>query len=467
MTTGPLHHLTIAEAGRLLKNGSLSPVELTTAFLDRIDDLDTKLNAYITVTADLALSQARQAETELVAGQYRGPLHGIPIALKDLFDTAGIATTSGSRIFADRIPDSDGTVTARLREAGAVLLGKLAMSENAAGGPDVSNPFPIPNNPWNLEHGAGGSSNGSAVAASAGLAMGTMGSCTRGSIRAPASFCNVVGLKPTYGRVSRAGVLPLSWTLDHAGPITPTVEDAAIMLGAVAGYDPADPTSSGEPVPDYASALGGGIEGLRIGVPRHFFFDESMPSVQPEPLALADRAIGELEKLGAIVEEISIPALAISDAAALVILLGEGYAFHERNLAEHPELYGELNLAEFRVGGLFSMAEYVQAQRARKVLKRQYAEALTRVDVIASPAFAVVAPRHDDGPGTAVTDMPSYTGPYNLTGLPAISVPCGFTDAGLPTGLQLAGRPFEEATILRAAYTYEQAAGHHVLRPAL
>ncbi len=467
MTTAPLHHLTIQEAGGLLKNRSLSPVELTTAFLDRIDDLDPKLNAFITVTSELALSQARQAEAELAAGHYRGPLHGIPIALKDLFDTAGIATTAGSRVFANRIPEKDGTVTARLRDAGAVLLGKLAMSENAAGGPDVSNPFPVPNNPWNLEHGAGGSSNGSAVAASAGLAMGAMGSCTRGSIRAPASFCNVVGLKPTYGRVSRHGVVPLSWTLDHAGPITPTVEDAAIMLGAVAGYDPADPTSSSEPVPDYTSALDGGIKGLRIGVPRHYFFDESMPSVQAEPLALADRAIGELEKLGAIVEEISIPALAISDAAALVILLGEGFAFHERNLAEHPELYGELNLAEFRVGGLFSMAEYVQAQRARNVLKQQYADALTRVDVIASPAFAVVAPRHDAGPGTAVTDMPSYTGPYNLTGLPAISVPCGFTDAGLPSGLQLAGRPFEEATILRAAYTYEQATGHHALRPSL
>jgi aspartyl-tRNA(Asn)/glutamyl-tRNA(Gln) amidotransferase subunit A len=463
----PLHELTIGEAGRLIENGVLSPVELTTAFLDRIEKLDPKLNAYITVTPDRAMEQATIAEAELAAGRRRGPLHGIPIALKDLFDTTGVATTSGSRVFANRVPGSDGTVAARLREAGAVLLGKLAMSENAAGGPDPSNGYPIPNNPWNLEHGAGGSSNGSAVAASAGLAMGTMGSCTRGSIRAPAAFCNVVGLKPTYGRVSRHGVMPLSWTLDHAGPITRTVEDAAIMLGAVAGYDPADPTSSGEAVPDYAKALGGGIEGLRIGVARHFFFDGGMPFVQPEPLELADRAIGELEKLGAKVEEISIPALEISDAAALVILLGEGYAFHQRNLAERPELYGDLNRAEFRVGGLFSMAEYVGAQRARNVLKAQYAEALTSVDVIASPTFAVVAPRHDAGPGTAVTKMPSYTGPYNLTGLPAISVPCGFTAAGLPLGLQLAGRPFQEATILRAAYAYEQATEHHLRRPLI
>ncbi len=467
MTTKPLHYLSIGEASRLIKDRSLSPVELTTAFLHRIEALDPKLRAYITVTADLALRQAEQAEAELSAGRYRGPLHGIPIALKDLFDTAGVATTSGSRLFADRIPRADGTDAARLREAGAVLLGKLAMSENAAGGPDLSNGFPIPNNPWNLEHNAGGSSNGSAVATSGGMAMGTMGSCTRGSIRAPASFCNVVGLKPTYGRVSRHGILPLSWTLDHAGPITQTVEDAAIMLGAVAGYDPADSTSSGEPVPDYADALEGGAEGLRVGVIRHFFFDETRPSVQREPLELADRAIGDLESLGAKVEEISIPALDISDAVALVIGLGEGYAFHERDLAERPGLYGDLNRAEFRVGGLFSIAEYVQAQRARNVLKRQYAEALSRVDVIASPTFAVVAPRHDDGPGTAVTSMPSYTGPYNLTGLPAISVPCGFTGAGLPSGLQLAGRPFEEATILRAAHTYEQAAGHHLRRPPI
>lgn len=466
MTT-PLHHLTIAEAARLIEDRELSPVDLARGYLERIQALDPKLKAFITVTSDLAMRQATQAEAELAGGEHRGPLHGIPIALKDLFDTAGVATTSGSRLFADRVPSADGTVTTRLREAGAVLLGKLAMSENAAGGPDHSTGFPIPNNPWNMDHGAGGSSNGSAVAASGGLAMGTMGSCTRGSIRAPASFCNVVGLKPTYGRVSRHGVLPLSWTLDHAGPITPTVEDAAIMLGAVAGYDPADPTTSSEPVPDYRAALHGGIEGLRVGVPRHFFFDAGRPGVQKEPLELADRAIAELEGLGAQVEEISIPALDIADAAALVILLGEGYAFHERDLLERPELFGDLNRAEFRVGGLFSMAEYVQAQRARNVLKRQYAEALTGVDVIASPAFAVVAPRHDAGPGTAVTPMPSFTGPYNLTGLPAISVPCGFTDGGLPSGLQLAGRPFEEATILRAAYTYEQATDHHRRRPNL
>ena len=467
MTATPLHYLTIAEAGSAIRDGSVSPAELAAAFLERIEELEPRLNSYIAVTADLAMEQARRAGEELASGLDRGPLHGIPVALKDLFDTAGVATTSGSRIFAGRVPAEDGEVAARLAEAGAVLLGKLAMSENAAGGPDPTSGYPIPSNPWNLDHHAGGSSNGSAVAASAGLAMGTMGSCTRGSIRAPASFCGVVGLKPTYGRVSRRGVLPLSWTLDHAGPIAPTVEDAAILLGAVAGYDPGDPTTSRAPVPDYRAGLEGGIEGMRVGVERSFFFDRARPLVQDEPLDLAERAIAELEALGASVEEISIPALEVADAAALVILLGEGHAFHERDLIARPELYGELNRAEFRVGGLFSATEYVQAQRARRVLKLQFAEALGRVDLVASPTFAVVAPRHDAGPGTAITPMPSFTGPYNLTGLPAISVPCGLTAAGLPAGLQLAAGPFEEMKLLRAARAYERASGHRRLRPPI
>ena len=467
MTATPLHYLTISEAGAMIRDGSVSPVELTAAFLGRIEDLDPALNSYITVTADLATEQARAAGEELASGLDRGPLHGIPIALKDLFDTAGVATTSGSRVFAERVPAEDGEVAARLRGAGAVLLGKLAMSENAAGGPDPTSGYPIPSNPWNLEHHAGGSSNGSAVAASAGLAMGTMGSCTRGSIRAPAAFCGVVGLKPTYGRVSRRGVLPLSWTLDHAGPIAATVEDTAILLGAVAGHEPGDPTSSRAPVPDYRAGLEDGIEGLRVGVPRHFYFDRTRPLVQEEPLELAERAIAELESLGARTEEVSIPSLDVADAAALVILLGEGYAFHERDLLSRPELYGELNRAEFRIGSLFSAADYVQAQRARSVLRREFAEALRRVDVIATPTFAVVAPRHDAGPGTAITPMPSFTGPFNLTGLPAISVPCGLTRAGLPAGLQIAAGPLEEAKILRAARAYERASGNHRLRPPI
>ena len=455
MPTSDLHYLTIAEAGPLLRERKLSPVELTHAFLDRTERLDGTLQAYITVLEEGAMAEARSAESAIVRGDYVGPLHGIPIALKDLYDTAGVPTTAGSRVMAGRVPSQDATATARLKSAGAVLLGKLAMSEFAMGGPDPTTGFPMPRNPWNLEHSAGGSSNGSAVAVSAGLCMGSLGSCTRGSIRAPASFCNMVGLKATYGRVSRHGVVPLSWTLDHCGPMTWTVEDAAIMLQAIAGHDPKDPTSSIEPVPRYSDSLREDIAGLRIGVARHFFFAD-YPETDGESQAIADAALATLEELGAQVREIEIPALDHAAAAALVILLGEGFAYHERNLLGRPQDYGEIDRAELRIGGMFSLADYVQAQRMRSVLRRQYREALAKVDLIASPTFAVPAPRFDAGPGTAITKMPSFTGPYNLTGLPAITVPCGFTKAGLPVGLQLAGAPFDEPTVLRAAYTYQQ-----------
>ena len=459
-----LHYLTIAEAGALIRSRKLSPVELTRAFLDRIEQLDDTLQSYITVLEDGAMAEARSAESAILRDGYIGPLHGIPIALKDLYDTAGVRTTAGSRVMADRVPTEDATATARLKSAGAVLLGKLAMSELAMGGPDPTNGFPIPRNPWNLEHSPGGSSSGSAAAVAAGLCMGSLGSCTRGSIRAPASFCGMVGLKPTYGRVSRHGVVPLSWTLDHCGPMTWTVEDAAIMLHAIAGRDPRDLTSSRAPVPPYSESLREDVAGLRIGVPRHFFFAEH-PEVDRESQAIADSAIATLGEMGAQVREVEVPALRYADAAALVIILGEGYAYHERDLLTRPQDFGELDRNELRVGGLFGLADYVQAQRARSVLRRQYHDVLAKVDVIASPTSTMVAPRFDAGPGTAITRMPSFTGPYNLTGLPAISVPCGFTSAGLPVGLQLAGRPFDEATVLRAAYAYQQHARLFERRP--
>ena len=464
MPHGELHYLTIAEAGALIRSRKLSPVELTRAFLDRIEQLDDTLQSYITVLEDGAMAEARSAESAILRDGYIGPLHGIPIALKDLYDTAGIRTTAGSRVMADRVPTEDATATARLKSSGAVLLGKLAMSELAMGGPDPTNGFPIPRNPWNLEHSPGGSSSGSAASVAAGLCMGSLGSCTRGSIRAPASFCGMVGLKPTYGRVSRHGVVPLSWTLDHCGPMTWTVEDAAIMLHAIAGRDPRDLTSSRAPVPPYSESLREDVAGLRIGVPRHFFFAEH-PEVDRESQAIADSAIATLGEMGAQVREVEVPALRYADAAALVIILGEGFAYHERDLLTRPQDFGELDRNELRVGGLFGLADYVQAQRARSVLRRQYHDVLAKVDVIASPTSTMVAPRFDAGPGAAITRMPSFTGPYNLTGLPAISVPCGFTSAGLPVGLQLAGRPFDEATVLRAAYAYQQHARLFERRP--
>src|SRR5919198_6552650 len=307
-TQTELCYLTIREAGRLLQSRKLSPAELTRAFLNRIEQLDAALQSYITVLSDRAMSEARRAEAEILRGDYRGPLHGIPIALKDLYDTQGIRTTASSRVMANRIPHEDATTTARLTAAGAILLGKLAMHEFALGGPDPTCGFPLARNPWNLAHIPGGSSSGSGTAVAAGACMGLLGSRTGGSIRGPAAYCSMVGLKPTYGRVSRYGVVPLSWTLDHCGPMTWTVEDTALMLQAIAGHDPKDPTCSRAPVPDYAAALVEDIKGLTVGVPRHFFWSDD-PRIDRETLAVVETALQTLEALGARVVEVTIPTL--------------------------------------------------------------------------------------------------------------------------------------------------------------
>ena len=461
-----LCYLTIREAGRLLKSGKLSPVELTRAFLTRIEQLDKTLNAYITVLPDRAMAEARAAEAALLRGDSRGPLHGIPIALKDLYDTQGIRTTASSRVMANRIPHEDATTTARLTAAGAILLGKLAMHEFALGGPDPTCGFPLARNPWNLDHIPGGSSSGSGTAVAAGLCMGSLGSCTGGSIRGPASYCSIVGLKPTYGRVSRYGVVPLSWTLDHCGPMTWTVEDTAIMLQVIAGSDPKDPTSSRAPVPDYSRSLREDIKGLTVGVPRHFFFAND-PAIDRDTLAVVETALQTLEALGARVVEVTIPTLQYAGAAQPVIMLSEAFAYHARKLRSKPEEFGDMVRVRFRMGGLFTGGEYVQAQRVRNVLKRDFATALQQVDVIASPTMSNPAPAFQGIDIMTTARMPSFTGPYNLTGMPAISVPCGFTAMGLPVGLQLAGKPFDEPTVLRAAYTYQQHARLLEKRPAL
>lgn len=454
-TTTELCYLTIREAGLLLKSRKLSPVELTRAFLSRIEQLDKTLNAYITVLPEQALAAARAAEAEILRGDYRGPLHGIPIALKDLYDTQGVRTTASSRVMANRIPSEDATTTARLAAAGSILLGKLAMHEFALGGPDPTCGFPLARNPWNLDHIPGGSSSGSGAAVAAGLCMGSLGSCTGGSIRGPAAYCSIVGLKATYGRVSRYGVVPLSWTLDHCGPMTWTVEDTALMLQAIAGFDPKDPTSSRAPVPDYSAALVEDIKGLAIGVPRHFFFADD-PAINRETLEIVDTALKTLQELGARVVEVTVPTLKYAGAAQPVIMLSEAFAYHARKLRSKPEEFGDMVRARFRMGGLFTAGEYVQAQRVRHVLKREFAAALQQVDLIASPTMSNPAPAFNNVDVMTTARMPSFTGPYNLTGMPAISVPCGFTKAGLPVGLQLAGKPFDEPTVLRAAYTYQQ-----------
>lgn len=461
-----LYYLTIQEAAGKIRRRELSPVEVVQASLDRIDATEDRLHSFITTLKDEALEQARTAEGEISKGEYRGPLHGIPYGLKDLYDTAGIRTTAASKVDFDRVPDEDATVVTRLREAGAVLVGKLVMHEYATGAPDFTSPFQPARNPWNLEHATGGSSSGSGSSVSAGQVMGALGSCTGGSIRGPASLCGIVGLKPTYGRVSRHGVVTLSWSQDHCGPMTRTVWDSAAMLQAIAGQDPKDPTTSAAPAPDYTGSLGQDIEGLRIGVPRHYFF-ETNPHVNPEVVAVVEKGLGALQELGASLEEVTVPNLELARAVNAIIMAGESYAFHERNLKERPDDFGEAVRSRFRMGALISASDYVQAQRCRQLVKRGFAEAMAQVDLLVTPTTAYPAPRFENYDTAFTLRGPSFTAPFNVTGLPAISIPCGFTEAGLPVGMQLVGKPFDEPTALRAAYAYEQHAGWSQLRPPI
>ena len=409
----PLHHLTIHEAASLIKSRQLSPVELTQALLDRIDAVDDRLKTYITLLPDTAIAAARQAEAEISQGNYRGPLHGIPIALKDLYDTAGVRTTGQSKVLEHRVPDKDATVVTGLREAGTILLGKLTMHEFALGFP--ASLYESPRNPWNLEHVTGGSSSGSGAGIAAGTCMGTLGSCTGGSIRGPASYCGIVGLKPTYGRVSRHGVLPLSWSLDHVGPMTWTVEDTAHMMQAIAGHDPNDPTSSGAPVPDYAASLREDVNGLVIGVPRHYFFDSSA-GVDSEMLAAVDKALNDLEGLGARVEEVTIPSLDFAGPANWLIMMSEAYAYHKANLASQPENYGPVVRHRFYLGGLFGSGDYVMAQQARSRIRREFAEVMQRVDLIGCPTMLGPAPVFDTFDPSSVVLSRSFTAPFQRDG---------------------------------------------------
>ncbi|PKB59252.1 MAG: glutaminyl-tRNA synthase (glutamine-hydrolyzing) subunit A, partial [SAR202 cluster bacterium Casp-Chloro-G2] len=377
---------------------------------------------------------------------------------------AGVRTTSGSRVDFDRVPTADSTPTARLKEAGAILLGKLTMHEFALGGPDWTTPFEPARNPWNLDHITGGSSSGSASAVSSGQAMGALGSCTGGSIRGPASLCGIVGLKPTYGRVSRSGVVTLSWSQDHVGPMTWTVEDSAYMLQAIAGHDPKDPTSSRAPVPDYSASLREGLKGKIIGLPRHYFFDAD-PSVNPEVVAVVEKAVAELESLGARIEEVELPSLDYVRAANTIIMVSEAYAFHEPNLKTRPQDFGEIVRARFRIGGMLSAADYLQAQRCRQWSKREFAAALRKVDLFVTPTMTQPAAAFEGYDPIDTIRGRSFTAPFNVTGLPAISVPCGFTEAGLPVGMQIAGKPFDEPSVIQAAFAYQQHARWYEQRP--
>jgi aspartyl-tRNA(Asn)/glutamyl-tRNA(Gln) amidotransferase subunit A len=464
-TSNPLHFLTIRQASRLIKRRELSPVELTHAFLDRIEKVDKKTKSYVTLTADSALKEARAAEAEILKGKYRGPLHGIPLAHKDLYDTKGIRTTAQSKVHEHRVPTEDATTIARLKQAGSVMMGKLAMHEFASGGPPTDL-FPQARNPWNTDYITSGSSSGSGAAVAAGLCMGSLGSDTGGSIRGPASFCGIVGLKPTYGRVSRYGVIPLSWSLDHCGPMTWTVEDTAYMLQAVAGHDPKDPTTSRAPVPDYFRSLKEDIKGLVIGIPSHYFFT-SKNGADAETIAIVKKAVTQLEEMGAKVQDVKIPSLEYSLISTIIIMFAEAFTYHLPNLHNQPQNFGELFLAHVYLGGVFTAADYVQAQRMRNRIKREFAEVLQKVDVIASPTTSSAPIPYEGYSRCSFAGSPSFPTPYNQTGMPAISIPCGFNKKKMPIGFQIAGKPFDEPTVLRVAYAYQQAAEFYKRRPRL
>lgn len=464
MEATALHYLTIAEAAEAIQKHEISPVELTRMFLDRIDALNDQLHAFITVTKDSALQEARVAEAAVLHGDYQGPLHGIPIALKDLYATKGILTTAHSRVLQSWVPDEDATAVVRLRQAGTVLLGKLSMHEFAFGGPSLKGPFPPARNPWNSDHVPGGSSSGSGAAIAAGLCLGSLGSDTGGSIRGPASLCGIVGLKPTYGRVSRYGVVPLSWSLDHCGPMTWTVQDTAIMLQAIAGYDPKDSASSRAPVPDYARALREDVKGIVIGVPRRYFFDPD--TVHPETLAAVESAIKVLEELGAKTKAVDFPSLNHVGGAWNCITMSEAYAYHEAKVKTQPQNFGEYILPRVRAGAFYSAADYLQSQRVRTLVQQEAGQVMSEVDALITPTSTQPAERLDafDPLGSLRRSLTRF---FNFTGMPAISICCGFTSSGLPIGLQIAGRSFDEPTVLRIAHTYERSTPWRQKRPPL
>jgi aspartyl-tRNA(Asn)/glutamyl-tRNA(Gln) amidotransferase subunit A len=455
----PLYYLTIDEAQKLIKSRTLSPVELTQAILQRIAAVDGSLHAYIDLMSDSALRQARVAEAEVLAGHWRGPMHGIPVAVKDQLDVAG--APARIRQFTQGVGDA--TAVRKLREAGAVIMGKLHMSSLPDGD------LPVPRNPWNTDHITGGSSTGSGAAVSGGLCLGSLGEDTAGSIRNPAAFCGITGLKATYGRVSRYGLAPLSWSLDHCGPMTRAVEDTAHMLQAIAGHDPQDPTSSPAPLSDYAGALRQDVKGLVVGVPRQYI-EECAPRTEAIVIKRVDQAIEELKTLGARIEDVKVPTLKLATIANAVIYYNEFWAAHKKDAAAVLKTGAAQRRARIYLGILTGSADYIQAQRVRSRLKAEFAEVFENVDCLALPCQAGPAPRFADvGPIDTLFKhvVPEYHGPFNLTGLPTLSVPCGFSENRLPIALQLVGKPFDELTILRAGYTYQQHCRWHEQKPPL
>jgi aspartyl-tRNA(Asn)/glutamyl-tRNA(Gln) amidotransferase subunit A len=464
--------LSAARQAELIRTKQASPVELVQAYLHRIDRLDPRLRAYITVTREAALAAARRAEDAVVHGAPLGPLHGVTFAVKDQFATRGVRTTAGSRILADDVPDHDATVVARLAAAGGILLGKLNLTEFALGG-TIEFPFGQPRNPWNTEHDTGGSSAGSGAAVAAALCAVSLGEDTGGSVRTPASWCGVAGHRPTWGLVSRHGSIPLAWSLDAAGPIARTVEDCALVLGVIAGHDPLDPLTTRHPLPDYRAALDGGVHGLRVGVIREL---TSGAETDAEVRGAVLAAVAVLARLGAVVDEVSLPLLPSAGAAFMAICDSEGAARHLGWLRTRPGDYDRGTRRRLLAAALIPATLVQKAQQARAVIRAQVLDALERFDVLLAPtshrpapaiaAFTAPITSKAEAAGRFFTRR-SFTTPASLAGAPALAVPCGFSASGLPLSLQIIGRRFEDATVLRIGHAYEQATDWHRRRPPL
>jgi aspartyl-tRNA(Asn)/glutamyl-tRNA(Gln) amidotransferase subunit A len=456
--------LTIAELNRAYRNREVSPVEVTKALLERIAAHDGALHSFLRVTEGVALREAAAAERELMAGTSRGPLHGIPYALKDIVETAGIPTTGHSKLRQDYMPSEDAETVKRLKAGGGVLMGKLATWEFALGGPSFDLPWPPARNPWNPDHLPGGSSSGAGAAVAAGFVPGAIGTDTGGSIRGPAAVCGIAGIKPTYGRVSRRGVFPNTFSMDHCGPLCRSAEDIALFLQVIAGFDPEDPGSEDVPVPDYTATLNDGVRGLRLGLVEDWYRDAPHPDVAPA----IDSAVVVLRGLGAIVEPVKLSSLRDYTDCKTTISSVELFAIHEHDLRTRPQDFGRILRNRVLPGALIRGEDYLEALRWRSALAKEQARALQHCDAFVTAAALNVADRADPNALDRLVGAPSVTMPFSVGGLPAIAIPCGFSRAeGLPLSLQIAGAPFAEATVLRIAHAYQQATDWHKQHPNL
>src|SRR3954447_14558175 len=449
-----LHWLSAAEAARAIAARELSPVELTQALLDRIERLDAKLHVFVRLDAEAAMAAARAAEAEIAAGRPRGPLHGVPVGIKDIIDVAGLPTTCHSKILIDNIAAADAVCVSRLRGAGAIVLGKLSTHEFAIGGPSFDLPWPPARNPWNPDHHPGGSSSGSGSGIAAGLFALALGSDTGGSVRNPASACGIVGLKPTYGLVSRRGVFPLSFSLDHVGPLTRTAADNALMLSVIAGHDPLDPGSAAAPAGHYASGLERGVGGLRIGFIRHFH-ETDMPA-DPEVALVLENVVRTLQGLGAEVRDVRLPTLTEFGAVNRIILQSEAWAIHGPWLRERPGDYGQLARRRLLPGAFLAAGDYVQAQRRRLEMIASVEAALREVDVLLCASAMDPPSRIEDAEETERTYPRQARTPFNVTGHPALAMMAGISSSGLPLSVQFVGSNFAEATLFQIAREWER-----------